>query len=131
MIKKIINWFSKEEEPLYQLPKDESATFVLKIDNVEVGILRCKNGIWEFMYSDEFKEDYSKEYKRIAGFPDLNKTYQKETLWPFFLVRIPGLKQPAIKETIKNENIDAANEAALLKRFGQYSISNPYELIAS
>ena len=63
--------------------------------------------------------------------PDLDKVYKKETLWPFFLVRIPGLKQPAIKEIIEKENIDSQNEAALLKRFGKHSISNPYELISN
>ena len=130
MIKKIFNWFSKgEEEVTLNLPKNEKTVFTLKIDNVEVGKLRCENGVWEFFYSDEFKNEYYQDYKRIAGFPELNKIYKKETLWPFFLVRIPGLKQPAIKEIIERENIDKENEAELLKRFGQKSISNPYELI--
>jgi hypothetical protein len=61
----------------------------------------------------------------------LTKVYRKDSLWPFFLVRIPGLKQPAIKEIIEKENIDTENEVELLKRFGQKSISNPYELIAN
>ncbi len=132
MIKKIFNWFSKgEEEVTLNLPKNEKTVFTLKVDNVEVGKLHCENGLWEFVYSDEFKNDYNQEYKRIAGFPDLEKVYKKETLWPFFLVRIPGLKQPAIKEIIAKENIDTQNEAALLKRFGKHSISNPYELISN
>lgn len=128
--KKISNWFSKgEDEVTLHLPKNEKIVFTLKIDNVEVGKLRCENGLWVFVYSDEFKNEYSLDYKRIAGFPALDKVYKKETLWPFFLVRIPGLKQPAIKEIIEKENIDVENEAELLKRFGQKTISNPYELI--
>lgn len=130
MIKKIFNWFSKgEEEVTLNLPKNEKAVFTLKIDNVEVGKLRCDNGLWEFVYSDEFKNEYYQDYKRIAGFPNLDRVYKRETLWPFFLVRIPGLKQPAIKEIIEKEKIDAENEVELLKRFGQKSIANPYELI--
>lgn len=132
MIKKFFNWFSKgEEEVTLHLPKNDKTVFTLKVDNVEVGKLRCDEGIWEFVYSDEFKNEYGEEYKRIAGFPDLDKVYKKETLWPFFLVRIPGLKQPAIKEIIEKENIDSQNEAALLKRFGKHSISNPYELLSN
>lgn len=133
MIRKIFkNWFGKSEEDVtLHLPKDEKVTFTLKVDNVEIGTLHCENGIWEFAYAEEFKNEYYPEYKRIAGFPSLDKVYKKETLWPFFLVRIPGLKQPAIKEIIAKENIDSDNEVALLKRFGQRSISNPYELIAS
>jgi hypothetical protein len=132
MIKKLFDWFSKgEEEVTLHLPKNDKTIFTLKVDNVEVGKLRCDEGIWEFVYSDEFKSEYGEEYKRIAGFPDLDKVYKKETLWPFFLVRIPGLKQPAIKEIIEKENIDTQNEAVLLKRFGKHSISNPYELISN
>jgi HipA-like protein len=130
MFAKIFNFFSKDEDEVTQpLPKNERVVFTLKIDHVEVGKLRCENGVWEFTYSDKFKNEHYPHYKRIAGFPEINKVYKKETLWPFFLVRIPGLKQPAIKEIIEKEKIDTENEAALLKRFGQKSISNPYELI--
>ena len=132
MIKKIKDWFSKNEteEVEHILPKVEKTAFVLKIDEVEVGELRCENGQWEFSYSDQFKNLHSRDYNHITGFPELDKVYKKDTLWPFFLIRIPGLKQPAIKEIIEKENIDTGNEAALLKRFGHKSISNPYELIA-
>ena len=68
-------------------------------------------------------------YNRIIGFPDLDKTYKSELLWPFFQVRIPGLKQPAIQEILKNEKIDEFNEVQLLKRFGKKIIANPYELV--
>lgn len=133
MIKKIVKWFNKsddDQELDLHLPSNENASFLLKIDNVEVGKLRSENGSWVFVYSEEFKNKYQQEYKHIAGFPELSKIYKNESLWPFFLIRIPGLKQPAIKEIIEKEKIDVHNEAALLKRFGRQTISNPYELIA-
>jgi hypothetical protein len=133
MIKKIAKWFSKNEEDKELIPTNptnESASFSLKIENVEVGKLRLEKGTWVFVYSEEFKNKYQQEYKHIAGFPELSKVYKNESLWPFFLIRIPGLKQPAIKEIIEKEKIDIHNEAALLKRFGRQTISNPYELIA-
>ena len=128
---KFFNWFSKSEDEFEEqaiLPHDVSAKFILSVDNISVGSLSCKDGDWFYKYADEFK-NHSDEYNRIIGFPDLNKTYQSEILWPFFQVRIPGLKQPAIKEILIKENIDKSNEVALLQRFGRKTIANPYELV--
>jgi hypothetical protein len=128
MINKIIKkLFSKTyaDNSMY-LPKEEVAKFTLKVDGIDLGNLSCKDGVWEFHYTDAFK--MHNEYNRIVGFPDLDKNYHSNTLWPFFRVRIPGLKQPAIKEIISNEHINANNEVELLKRFGRKTISNPYEL---
>lgn len=121
--------FSKNQEDAAEthLPVNEQATFQLKVDDITVGILQCEKGNWEFHYTDEFKK-HTDEYNRIVGFSDLNKTYRNETLWPFFQTRIPGLKQPAVKEILEKEHIDEDNEVALLKRFGKKTISNPYEL---
>ena len=128
--KKLKSWFSKGDEDLEtHLPLDENATFILKVDNIEIGKLHCENGVWEFKYTDEFKK-IGKDYNLITGFPDLNKVYRENTLWPFFRVRIPGLKQPAVQEIIKKEKINQENEVSLLKRFGQKTISNPYVLIS-
>lgn len=124
-------WFSKgddEGEVLFKTPEKEKGTFVLKVDDIELGILQHENAQWTFRYTEEFKKR-ANEYNRIVGFPDLNKIYRSEVLWPFFLIRIPGLKQPAIREIIKKENIDQENEVQLLKRFGRKTIANPYELL--
>lgn len=131
MLRKFINWFGKGEDDFemqVQLPQDESAKFNLLVDDIRVGSLYCENGQWFYKYSDDFK-NHSHEYNRIIGFPDLNATYKSDTLWPFFQVRIPGLKQPAIQEILSKEKIDKENEVALLKRFGRKTIANPYELV--
>ncbi|MEP7374620.1 MAG: HipA N-terminal domain-containing protein [Chitinophagaceae bacterium] len=128
MLRKILNWFSKgEDEYVVPLPKDEDAKFVLLVDDIRIGVLYCEKSEWYFKYSEDFKN--RSEYNRIVGFPDLNKTYKSDTLWPFFQIRIPGLKQPAIKEILEKEKIDKTNEVELLRRFGHKSISNPYELV--
>jgi HipA-like protein len=129
MLQKLKKWFSKDEgEVASYLPKDENASFELIVDNLKLGILKCEGGEWIFKYTDEFKK-HKDEYNRIIGFPDLNKTYYSDYLWSFFQVRIPGLKQPAVREILKNEHIDENNEVELLKRFGRKTISNPYELV--
>jgi HipA-like protein len=130
MLSKLKNWFSKgdEVENGMFLPDKEKTMFILKVDNLDLGVLRCENGEWIFYYTNEFKK-HRNEYNRIIGFPDLDREYRSEELWPFFRIRIPGLKQPAVQEILKKENIDKDNEVELLKRFGRKTIANPYELI--
>lgn len=131
MLQKFKNWLRKNEEDFeveVEIPKNETAKFILLVDHIRMGELYCANSAWSFKYTDEFKK-HSGEYNRIVGFPDLDTIYNNETLWPFFQVRIPGLKQPAIKEIIQKEKIDITNEVELLKRFGKKTITNPYELV--
>lgn len=121
------NLFTKSgsDEPI-TFKFEGSIKFTLKITDLEIGYLKIEDGLWKFNYSDAFKNQ--NKYARIAGFSDLNKTYSSEVLWPFFKIRIPGLKQPMIKEIIERENLDMANEALLLSRFGKRTMSNPYIL---
>lgn len=104
----------------------EANIFLLRIGDVVIGHLSTEENRWKFEYSDEFRS--SDRYSRIIGFSDLNKTYYSDELWPFFRLRIPGLKQPLVREIMERERIDSSNEVALLKRFGLKSISNPYML---
>lgn len=100
--------------------------FTLKIKDLIIGYLSVEEGLWNFKYSDEFKDQT--KYARLTGFSDLNKIYKAKVLWPFFKIRIPGLKQPMIKDIIASEKLDAQNEAVLLRRFGKKSMANPYIL---
>jgi HipA-like protein len=128
MIKKILNWFKKSEsEEIKPLTTNDSQKFELVYKDLIIGYLVVFEEKWKFYYSEEFKSN--SEFNYISGFPDLNKVYTNDSLWPFFKIRIPGLKQPSIKATIKKENIAENDEIALLKRFGKKTISNPYLLI--
>ncbi len=120
--------FSKSDD-YFAVDQSHTFRFILKIDDIPVGYLETENGYWKFYYSDEFKNQ--NEYRRLTGFSDLNKTYKSEELWPFFKTRIPGLKQPMIQEIIEKEKLDKNNEAALLRRFGNRTMTNPYILEAS
>lgn len=126
-IKRFLSKSEEENEVEISLPKTENTTFKLKIDHLVVATLHYENGEWQFKYTEEFKELRNK-YNHIAGFSNLDKVYKNDTLWPFFQTRIPGLKQPAVKEILKKENINEFNELELLKRFGHKTISNPYKL---
>lgn len=122
-IKKI---FRKDNEHPISFEFDGVIKFNLKINDLIIGFLKIENKKWTFKYSDEFKNQDN--YRRLAGFSDLNKIYESNELWPFFKIRIPGLKQPMIKEILEKENLTGSNEAILLKRFGRKSMSNPYIL---
>lgn len=134
MLNLLKKWLSKEhndnnDELDTYIPTNEAVTFVLKVNDIELGILKIIDGNWYFKYTEEFKK-HRDEYNYIVGFPDIDREYKSEFLWPFFQIRIPGLKQPSVKKILENEKIDRGNEAELLKRFGRKTIANPYELEA-
>ena len=108
-------------------PQDETAEFLLLYRDLDVGHLSLHDGKWHFEYTDTFRE--KKDAYPIINFPNLDKHYESDVLWPFFVVRIPGLGQPAIQRVIREENLDGRNEAQLLKRFGKTTIANPFILI--
>jgi|SRR5690625_3848372 len=125
---KYLNQHSEGHEDL-ATPSGIKAEFELKYKSLIVGYLELNDGVWKFSYSAEFKDQ--NELRPIVQFPDTNKVYKNEELWPFFTIRIPGLNQPEIENIIESENIDRSNEVELLKRFGEKTISNPYELVGS
>ncbi|WP_290795792.1 HipA N-terminal domain-containing protein [Flavihumibacter sp. UBA7668] len=128
MLKKLKSWFNKEQDDIIlPLPKDKDTRFLLSVDNLKIGYLCSRHGEWYFEYTEEFQKH--SDYNRIIGFPELNKVYKSEELWPFFRIRIPGLKQPVVQEILQKEKIDKNDEVELLKRFGHKTIANPYELI--
>ena len=120
-------FFQKNEvDNISSIASTDTGKFVLKLNHLEIGYLEYQSGIWYFCYSDLFKQKTN--YHSIPGFPNVNKKYANESLWPFFKIRIPGMGQPSVKDILTKENINRSNEFALLKRFGLKSISNPYTL---
>lgn len=124
LLRKLFN--KPDSDPSLIVDNKGNVRFILLIDKLNIGYLYIVDGKWKFEYSDEFK--LQNKYRKIDGFSDLNKIYESEVLWPFFKIRIPGLKQPMIKEILNKEKIDKSNEAILLKRFGKRAVSNPYIL---
>ena len=107
-------------------PTGESALFLLKYGSMTVGDLSLHDGVWRFAYSPEFQRQ--REIRPIIDFPDVSRTYESESLWPFFMARIPSLSQPKVQEAITKEGLDRSNSAELLRRFGERTISNPFLL---
>ncbi len=127
IIKNIMSKILKSNDQEVELSpsREAMAEFELKYKKIIIGYLKLHNGSWTFDYSSEFKEQ--SQISPIVDFPDKYKTYQSETLFPFFASRIPSIKrlkiQNMVLDTITND------EALLLKMFGKQSVANPYILI--
>ena len=116
---------SDDQEIELSTPIDTNAEFNLLYKKLVIGTLKHNNGIWVFIYSNDFKEQ--EEISPITDFPDKNKTYQTSSLFPFFASRIPSLQRLKIQNIIADNF--TKNEVSLLKMFGKQSITNPYHLI--
>jgi HipA-like protein len=106
--------------------EDEYAHFTITYKSLIIGTLELEEGQWNFAYSDDFKNQ--EQIPPLPDFPDVDKIYTNEELWPFFIIRIPSLKQPKVQKIISKEEIDSSSQVELLKRFGEKSISNPFQL---
>ncbi len=108
--------------------RDVSVTFLLHFRDLEVGSLSFESGWWTFQYSDDFREQT--ELKPLTDFPDLNRVYRDQDLWPFFTQRIPSLQQPAVQAFMRKRHLDEVDQVSLLRRFGQRTVANPFALDA-
>lgn len=113
-------WHDSEETNLSAI-KGEKGRFDLKIGELLMGTLLYSDGIWKFVYSEDFKKQ--NKYAPIVNFPDINSKYESNQLWPFFASRIPGMSQ------LKEANEEDTDIVSLLKKYGQHVIANPYVLI--
>lgn len=122
MIKRILKYFKSDEgQENFYTPTDVETVFKLTYRSLQIGALSLKAGEWSFKYSEDFKNQ--DKIKPLLDFPDVNKVYTSEELYPFFIQRIPGVGQ----NIRKSENL---NEVDLLKKFGKQTISNPFILQA-
>lgn len=126
MLNTIKKLLSKQEDVKASTATSSAKTFGLMYETLPVGILELKGGKWRFYYSTVFK--HQKKVAPLVDFPNVEKTYESEDLWPFFISRIPGTSRPAIKEILKKEQINEKDLAALLTRFGRKTIANPFLL---
>lgn len=118
-------WKTEEQEHIL-MPTNTEAQFKLSYRTLEVGTLALKSERWHFAYSDSFKSQ--SKIKPLENFPDLEKHYESDELFPFFVSRIPGTGQPKVQKALKSEHANEENEVLLLKNFGNKSIANPFEL---
>jgi len=109
-------------------PANTNGVFHLKYGKLLIGILSYEGSQWTFQYSDEYRNE--KVLNLIIDFPDTEKTYTNEQLWPFFASRIPTLNQPFQFKKILKAKIKENDSVGLLRLFGNTTITNPFKLVA-
>lgn len=122
IIEKIRLYWHDSDETNLQAIKGSKGCFDLMLGKMLVGKLLYENGIWIFMYSDEYKQQ--NRYEPLVNFPNLNQEYKSDQLWPFFASRLPGVSE--LKENEKSES----DVLSLLRKYGQHVITNPYKLVS-
>lgn len=127
MLNKIKNLIKpKKKQPISLQHQETTHLFSLKYHELEMGTLKFLGDEWIFEYGSLFKEQHV--ISPLIDFPEVNKIYKSQILWPFFSNRIPSLKQPKIKAYIDQHPAEKQNEVKLLALFGEYSVNNPFRL---
>jgi len=100
-------------------------------ETIEIAWLIHDGELWHFLYTTDFMQDYCQTYTKISGFPRVEKAYRTDSFrkWPFFSTRVPPLKRADVKRRLTQKDIDPSDEVALLREFGEHSVTNPYKLI--
>lgn len=110
-------WHDSDETNL-RAAQGSSGRFDLMLGTLLVGTLLYANNQWTFSYSEAYKDQT--EHCPLVNFPQLDKEYQSNQLWPFFASRLPGTAQ------LQNEK--DLDPVSLLKKYGKHVITNPYTL---
>lgn len=111
--------------PKQEQPKEDFTQFKLFLKQHLIGILEYQNSLWTFYYSEEFKQQTI--IHPILNFPDIDKVYTSKSLSSFFVIRIPSPNRIKAQRLLKKG--EPADEVSLLKKFGMYSVANPYKLV--
>lgn len=105
----------------------ENASFLLVFQDLNIGMLTFNGKEWIFKYSNEFQQQ--DKYQPLIIFPNIQKEYRSKELWPFFVTRIPSVKQPEMKAYLKSTGKNEKdNLVDLLRKFGYRTITNPFLL---
>lgn len=126
-IKSILDWLGFHKA--VEAPPEARAEFKLFYGDLLVGTLSVADSIWKFEYSEAFRKQ--DELRPLLEFPDVEKVYESKELWQFFVMRIPSPEQPEVEEILRREHIKEDDAVSLLKRFGEYTITNPFTLRAA
>ena len=100
--------------------------FVLVLGSLPMLVLSRDSDGWTMRYTEAFRRQ--NRIAPLVPFPDVNKVYRSPVLWPFFSVRIPSISRPEVERTVREEQLDYDDVAAMLHRFGRKSVADPFEL---
>ena len=133
MIKKIKSLWGTKGMNLSENSVGSTGVFHLiydKLNHLVIGTLSYDSKKWTFEYSTECKNKLrNNEINLIINFPNRDKKYETEDLWPFFISRIPTLNQPFHFKKVAKNKVDKEDPVALLSLFSERTINNPFRLV--
>jgi HipA-like protein len=101
-------------------------TIQLLFDGAAVAELsKVPQGNYFFKYLTEFRR---LNLAPLPGFPDLDRIYEAQEIFPFFQERIPDTRRPEIREWIKQHGLSEDDKLSLLAALGRKAVTDSYEL---
>lgn len=122
-MKEVINIKNIKSDYLYLIWKNPQTR-----SRHRVGILK-KSDKYEFQYSKEIKKCQKEGFDLLVSFPDINKKYVSDMLFPEFLTRIPGPTRIDIDEILKKYKLKKYDAFELLKNSGAKTSLDTLEFI--
>jgi len=77
-----------------------------------------RNGQFEFSYANEVHAAIDAGFELLIAFPDIDKTYKNENLFPVFASRLPDPKRKGIEAILKKYGVSEYDAYKLLKSSG-------------
>ena len=77
-----------------------------------------RNGQYEFEYTGEIDKAIENGFQLLLPFPEKNKKYKSDILFPVFSSRLPDRKRENIKEILEKYNMTEYDAFLLLKNSG-------------
>ncbi len=91
-----------------------------------IGTLSVEPHRFLFAYGPEFKQS---GMPVLPGFPDVDQTYESESLFPFFQVRIPPITRDDVKRVLTEKAIRDDDVFEMLRVLGRRTAASPFTLV--
>mgnify|MGYP001138129193 CR=1 FL=1 len=88
-----------------------------------------KNGQYEFRYAEDIQAAKNDGFTPLICFPDDNKVYTDDKLFPVFASRLPDRKRKDMQNILKKYDLERYDEYLLLKRSGARLPIDNFEFI--
>ena len=88
-----------------------------------------KNGQYEFRYAKEVQAALNDGFTPLLCFPDVQKVYTDQKLFPVFASRLPDKRRKDIQGILKKYDLEQYDEYLLLKRGGARLPIDNFEFI--
>lgn len=109
-----------------RLPTQRVGVYLVSSASQPIGYLFQRDEQFVFRYSESFKA--LPHPLPISAFPDIEREYHSERLWPFFAVRLPPTDREDVRRALAEKMISEDETLRMLTELSRRVVSSPYEL---